>query len=213
MGKTVRIGGLAVLVGVCVGLTSSNARADYLMTLVDSSTGLSSVDVLPGANTSVDLILTSDAGDVHDSNGFFVTASRGDLLLNSWAWSSTEFNTGSPDDFTVMSGQPGSGGALLAALPLPINNDVNFAALTHTSGVTFGTGTLISFELGVPASFAVPQTITLNVIPDQFFDSNTFMFPVGIAGAPFDLNVTPEPATLMLLGLGGLAVMRRRRLA
>jgi hypothetical protein len=32
-----------------------------------------------------------------------------------------------------------------------------------------------------------------------------------IVGEPLALNVVPEPITMLLLGLGGVAVLRRRR--
>ena len=85
---------------------------------------------------------------------------------------------------------------------------LHFEALTDNAGVVFGSGALI--RLDVTASTEPDGGVsTIDVIPD-FFSIGFDAVPAS-AGETFTINVTPEPATLVLLGLGGLVARRRRR--
>ena len=214
MGKTVRIGGLAVLVGVCVGLTSSNVHADYSMTLQDQGTGLTSAAVPQGGSITLDLMLASgDPMDIHDGSSMLISFDQVGLEFNSWDWNASAYTTGSADDYTRMGPAPApSGATLLGSLPAALTSyGILFGANTRI-GETFGTGAVVSFELGVPGSFAIGP-VMIDVGLDGPFSDWTVNYREfgGTSTGPFTLNVTPEPATLMLLGLGGLAVLRRRR--
>ena len=214
MKKTVGAGRLAVLVGVCVGLTSSGVHADYLMTLQDQATGLTSADVPQGGTITLDLMLASeDPTDMHDGCALLISFDQAGLDFNSWDWNAIAYATGSPDDFTRMALDPApSGGALLGSLPAPLTDyGILFGANTRI-GELFGTGTVVSFELGVPSDFGLGSTM-IDVVYDFFSGWPWPPYLYGTSTGPFALNVTPEPATLMLLGFGGLAAMRRRRLA
>lgn len=214
MGKTVRIGWLVVLATVCVGFASSSALAvpDYTMSLL--SGGANSATVDPGQSLSVDLVLATSDGAMHDGNDLNISFSRDGLVLTSWDWASPEFVSGGASDFTRIAPSPApSGASLRSSLPQALTSTfgIGFGANTDAFGSLFGTGTLISFGLTVPDSYE-PGDVMMDV-SGTFTDFVNFTDPQGTSTGPFTLHITPEPATLMLLGIGGLAVLRRRRSA
>jgi hypothetical protein len=193
----VLVGGVALLLGV------AQVQAGYVINVVDAETGLSGqrVEVPAGTIRTLDLVLTSDGNDRHDSFGFNLGFSQPGLLYNSYSLASPEYLGGGPNDFsTDATGQP-----IVAPL--------HFEALTEVGGVTFGTGRLVSLQVGVPDNFlpvGVPKLdVSVFAIPDFF--GNGFDLVDAVAGPALTLSIVPEPATLVLLGLGGLAAVRRRR--
>ena len=211
MGKTVRSGWLVVLASVCVGLASSSASAAFNYDMSLLSGGADQVTVGPGDTLTVDLILgTTDALTEHDGNDLLVSISHDGFDLSSFNWMSP-FVTGGASDYTRVAPSPApSGNGLLGTLPQPVTNafGIKFGANTDQYGDLFGTGTLLSFDLAVPASYA-GEVVTLDVSGSFTEFVNTYEDWVGTSTGP--LTLVPEPATLMLLGLGGLAVLRRRR--
>ena len=216
MGKFVRIGWLVVLASACVGFASSSASAghSYTMSLVSGGANQASLD--PGQSLSLDLILASTNDQTwHDGADLLVSLSRSGLELTSWDWASPQYLSGGPYDFTRIASRPApSGGDLRNSLPQAITSTygIGFSAETANFGDFFGTGTLLSFGLTVPDSYETNVDVVMDV-SGSFHDSATLWTWIGVSTGPFTLHITPEPATLMLLGIGGLAVLRRRRTA
>jgi hypothetical protein len=140
-------------------------------------------------------------------NGDFTNAPSGDTILfflagtgdvmNVTGGFSTGFSffytaTQVPGSITLWSGFDGTG-ALLATLSLPVNGACTTASCTWTpAGVTFA-GTAESVDFTGSAG---------NVGFDNTLGSAT----PGGATTP-----TPEPATMLLLGVGSLGLLRARR--
>ena len=103
--------------------------------------------------------------------------------------------------------------------------NVTYSGSTPTPGFILNIGEGGELSLGT-ATVTLPDadgTYRLDVVNgdapnnnsgarfDYGFDSRTILWPVG--GGQTDLTVVPEPATLALLGVGGIAMLRRRRKA
>jgi hypothetical protein len=63
-------------------------------------------------------------------------------------------------------------------------------------------------------TFALNLDVSASLIQDEFFIPQAFLFDHGLytGGSNwFSVTLVPEPATLMLLGLGGMVLLRKRR--
>lgn len=181
------------LVGVAVALASPIAHASYVISVVDSATGESSVAASPGESVNLSVVLTSDAEDVLDSNAFEVVFSSDGLLYESFAWDSAGFDTGSVNDFSI----PGindlpqivTADSYLAGAPGDV--DIHFEAVTRP-GSEFGSGTLVSFELTIPADHP-SGNVLIEVVPEIF--GLGFSTIDTVAAEAFRLTVGSEPTT------------------
>jgi len=200
MGKIVRL----LLVGALVAFATSAANADYLISVVDNGTGLNSAVRAPGQSITLGVTLEGNPPNTHDSADFNVIFSRGGLVLTSFAWANPPFLTGGLNDFSDPK---------IGELPVEMTTaGAHFGANSNAFGTVFQTGTLVTLDLMVPGNWApVPDSIEVTVQQGASFqDFVNFEFPETTVGAPFTLLI-PEPATLALLGIGGLAALRRRR--
>ena len=184
------------------------ASANYVITpLCD---GLSSKTVLPGESFDLDIVLTSDGSDVHDSAIFQVVFSKPSLSYNSYTWYSPYLNGTDDDDSTPIIGD----------LPLILDADTLSGAgypagvvdieLSNTADSDFVIGTLATLTLEVPSGWStIPDSVLISIVPDTFADG--FATIPTTAGQEFTLNIVPEPASLGLLAIGSLAAFRRKR--
>lgn len=215
--------GLALVFGVGVALASSSARADYVVSVVESGGG-SALVVLPGDTVDLGVSLVSNAGDIHDSMVLDVVFSEPGLLYNSYLLDPVAYNTGDLwiTDYSVPNMNPDPlHAALLLVAPHAINADsylapgnpglldIHFEAGTKVAGTTFGEGMLLTFVLEVPTGYPMGPVL-IDAAP-VLFGLTPFDEICGVPGQTFTLEVIPEPATLALLALGGVAVLRRRR--
>jgi hypothetical protein len=88
--------------------------------------------------------------------------------------------------------------------------------LTTKAGKAWIDGNLASFNPTVgAATFTAPTTFSLNAINVATFAANSFInvdeIRIGQSWADIGVTAIPEPSSLALLGLGGLALLRRRR--
>ncbi len=210
MGKMMRLSGLLVLGAVFA--FANQAQAGYVVS-VEGPGGSSTADVRPGDSISLDVVLTGNS--VHIANEFAVTFSRGGLILTNFAFGSPYITDGG-DDTSVPQ---------LTDLPVTLaddtfglpGSDVDAKFSNFLGTGNFGTGSVLSFDLDIPVGYA-EGVVDISVGNTSGSGNPSFLGtfvdePIdGING--FALNVVPEPATLALLGVGGLvAVMRRRRKA
>jgi len=142
------------------------------------------------------------------------------LIDNKYLWDSFAYNTGNNaayEDFSVPLGAADTG--ILAGKPLitpglysapgfPTRADVHFEALTK-AGKTFTSGTLVTLTLTMPSDAQIGEKFLIQPFPIAFvlgFDT----VPTDTGSSLGVVVVIPEPATIILVGLGGMAAIRRR---
>ncbi len=203
---------------VCVLAVASIANAAVTVNVVPTG-GADANNLMPGQSFSADLMVSQDTGVARNLRDvrFDFSTTDGAIGLSNFQW----------DTSTLASN------ALLfldSALPVP-------------SGSFTGLSELAGFQLNLPASGDArlgtidvtapnaPGTYNLNAITASD-DTNPnlgglFSWGFGGAGDAFTENfanngdvvggslnlIVPEPATIAFLGLGGLALIRRRRKA
>jgi PEP-CTERM motif len=209
--------GTLFVVGSALAAASMPASAAYVVSVSAPDTTIE-----PGQQFTVNAVLTGP----HTIDSFVllmdVTGPKS-LAYNAYQLAGNgPFQTGGPDDFSGPKGAPDTGlldglsGRLLNPLitnalypQTPTRADVKFDATTRP-GSTFTQGTIVTMTLTMPTN-AVPNQDSFNIlaVPDTFAFQGTDFFDA-TAGPALHITVVPEPATLVLLGLGGLAAARRR---
>ena len=176
---------------MCLLAATLSAYGDY--TFVPLFGGNSSASVAQGGSITLELDLTTDGSDTNTSAIFEVGFSKNGLTYSDYDWQSP-YVTGSGDDW---SDPPG--GAITGNLYFE-----NFLPDPDVWSAT--SATLLTLTLGVPGGFELGDVI-ITTIPDTF-DDGTRSIPT--TGGAFTLTVIPEPASMVLMALGGLALIRRR---
>jgi hypothetical protein len=193
-----------VLALALVLLDASAARAAYVLT--PFSGGFNTITVAPGGSFSLDLVLTSEAADEHNSAIFRVVFSEPGLIYSGFTWQS-------PYTLAYDDSKPNTGFDILldaATLSGPAYPDgvVDIELSNVVEPGTFTTGTLVRLDLAVPADYSGAPTVYISAAPDTI--ANGFDIIDTAAGGDFTLNV-PEPAAWTIVSLVGAVALLRRR--
>ena len=197
-----------IVAGLClwVLLAAQPTQADYILTI--ASGGLSTLVVSPGDTFDLDVTITSDAGDVHNSAIFQIIFSASGLIYESYFWASpyetgTIFDDSAPftndlplllDDLT------------LSGLPYP-DGVVDIEMANVVADGAYDEGLLVTLSLFVPLDFRI-GSLFIEVQPDTI--ANGFNVIPTTAGEVFDLIVIPVPGAVLPLLVAMVACGRRR---
>jgi len=205
-----------------MALLAGSASADYILSpFKHGAYGVREDTVGPGGSFELDLFLDSDASDQTITAIFQVTFSSEGLVYESYDWQ-IPFANGTIDDDskpplnllpeTLSAGTLSGVGRPDGVVDIELSN-----ATDSPTGPPppFGTGVLVTLSLSVPSDYSGPQTVTLDVVPEEegFFAGivgGELVYVQTDGGASFVLNI-PEPGTLSLLALGALPLIRRRK--
>ncbi len=208
------------------GLVASGANAALLELQADDGGG--TISLAPGDSADMSIILT--IRDIDDGFAFAVVFLNDDDNLSNGEVDMTAWTEGIGTTYDHH----------LLRLPADLSHDMyNEYALIMGSGpdgngrTTWGPGiylleTLTLTHNGASESGTVPVTFEKGIRPPQIITAlpdfiiyewglgldnvmPNFSDPgVGGEGNPFNINFIPEPASLTLVALGGLALLRRR---
>jgi hypothetical protein len=182
------------------------AGADYILTPLSGAAD--DVTLEPNDTLIVELAVTTDAADSHDSAIFRVVFSQPGLVLESYQWHGNYgTNPDYDDSFPLLAELPLAVTAgVFPSLQFPGEVDVEMSNLTEQG--LFGEGTLVTLTLTIPGDF--PEgTFTVAVAPDTF-DGPGGGVPT-TPGSVLTVHIVPEPACLLTLAAAAPLLARRRR--
>lgn len=185
-----------------------SAEAAYILTA--KSAGASNALVTPGNSFDLDIALSSNAADANTSAVFRVVFSDPGLVLSGYTWKAPYTNSvnndGSTPKFNALPVTLSAATYITPSAPGVV--DINMENFLDAG--SFGTGTLVTLTLMVPANYSGPGTVSINVVPDGISDGIT---PVATSAGPAFVVAVPEPSTVGVLLVVSLAALRRRRAA
>ena len=222
------------VIGVGVCLAAGSAYAGYDMTLSGPAS------VMPGDTFDLQANMTRDADEAIDTFDFWLMFDYGlgetDTAAGGVQYNGYSFGLDSQGATIFEAGVAAEDAStpFLANLPQMINRDLVTINMQNAPDVwaidlrlqgisrvvggdtqLWDEGTLVSLNLEIPGTYLdeFPQgTLDIRILPVAFTAPDRAVVDVRI-GDPLSIKVVPEPATLALLGLGGVFALRRRRTA
>jgi hypothetical protein len=186
--------GKALSAVVCMAMGASSAQAVFF-DLRDNAT-LEPIDEVVSFNYAVGgIIATLTAGVGPPANGGVLNSTLSGFGVNA---------TGSGDATDMLDGVNG-----IEEVDITFNQNVTFTQLSVSSFGGTDAGEIV-IAGGTPIPIA---TTGLQDVPDTAVSMGQSVIVRYVAGNGFSFDsfeVTPEPGTVLLLALGGLATMRRR---
>ncbi|MBC7771464.1 MAG: hypothetical protein H7210_03100 [Pyrinomonadaceae bacterium] len=173
---------------------------------------MTSITRTPGQSFDLDITLTSDAADQHNSAIFRVVFSSPGLVYQDYEWSTPYVTGGIFDDClppiadlpVIISPQLVQGPGFPAGV-----SDIELSNVVGSG--TFGVGLLARLTFLVPSDYAGADQMTISVAPDTF--ARGFDEIPTLAGTSVLVTIpAPVTSTMLILGLG-VGVPRRRQCA
>lgn len=195
------------LVVTAVAAMGSQAHASYIVT--PRVNGSNAAIVAPGQSFNVDIVLNSNANDVHNSAIVRVVFSAPGLMYESYAWSAP-YQTGSifDDSHPGLGALPALLTARLLSGPGYPSGVVDIELSNVVPSGVFGAGMLASLSLSVPLNYAGPSQISISAAPDTI--ANGFNVIAAQGGEALVVQVVPAPSVLSI-ALASLCLHSRRR--
>ncbi|MGP1345992.1 MAG: hypothetical protein ACTS3F_04890 [Phycisphaerales bacterium] len=184
-----------------------SADAAYMLTPMVG--GLSVVTLEYGQTFEMQVMLSSDAGDAHNSSLFRLLFTEAGIEYLGYSWGSP-YEDKTFFDFSA---------PLWTALPAVIDPDLvpGGASVSDISlsnvvpNGSFGEGQLVTLSLRIPSDWSGPSTVFVVPLPDTF--ANGFDEIETEAGTALTLNlIVPSPGAVgLLVAAAGVGAVRRRR--
>lgn len=193
-----------------VAALAAPAAATY--TITPLSAGMNQRTVLWGQSFVLDIVITSDVADTHNSAIFQTRFTQPGLILTDYQWGSP-YSTGDIlDDST-----PHESELPMPIVPSTLEGGLYPPGLTDLElsnvaiGASFSVGTIVSLSFTVPAAFGYTGPIFISLNPDEFAMGFTSVPTVG--GQVFRLDVAeiPAPAGFAIAAIAAGSLARRRR--
>lgn len=173
------------------------APASAAYTLTPLSGGSNQRDVVWGGSFGLDIVITSDASDVHTSAIFQLRFTQPGLVLSDYVWDAP-YGTGDIFDDS----KPHHAALPAAITPSTLEGGLHPPGLTDLEmsnaliGPTYGVGTIVHLEFSIPSNFGYTGPIFISINPDQI--ANGFNQIDSAGGQVFRLDVAeiPSPMTL-----------------
>lgn len=191
-----------VLFGLLVA--SGPAWGNVTVTISDADGDPCSATVSPASSLSILIQLDAEesltAGQMRVLAGDPDVFTLNSILYDGLLWSNDPADLFDPTPESLNAGN------------LNTSSVIGTLALNLSQGTGIGTLPFAAIQVLISAE-AAPGTYTLN-ITDAVFGDTSFDDVPGIAGTPYQINVIPEPAGLVLtLAVPSLLLRRRRRTA
>ncbi|MBL8745522.1 MAG: hypothetical protein JNK58_04105 [Phycisphaerae bacterium] len=187
------------------------AQAGYMMGL--SSGGAASASVLPGDSIELQVAITADSSETHNSAIFRVLFSSAGLRYMGYSWSSPYLNGTLDDDSKPLGG----------SLPVVLD-DLTLTGVGYPAGVVdvelsnvlpvgpnFGSGIIARMTLQVPETYNGAPEVQISLAPDEIALNGSTVSTR--TGGFFNL-IIPSPSVSaggFLVAASGLLNRKRRR--